>query len=93
MRSHLRRVLLSRVPQDVVQYGKIVVSAQPPVRPGEPVRIELADGSIEECDLLIVADGAYSKIRAQLLPHEVPRYAGVCMLLVSAASVGCAWHA
>lgn len=83
MRSHLRRSLLSRVPLEAVQFGKVCMSAEPAASPGQPVQMTFADGSSEECDLLVVADGANSKLRAALLPHEVNRYAGVCMLYVS----------
>ena len=82
MRSYVRRAILSRVPQDAVHYGKVCVAAQPARKPGDPVRMEFSDGSTEECDLLVVADGANSKVRTALLPQEVNRYAGVCMLMV-----------
>ncbi len=83
MRSYVRKVLLSRVPPDAVQFGRSCVSATPASKPGEPVQITLADGSTEECDLLVVADGANGKLRTALLPHETNQYAGVCMLFVS----------
>lgn len=35
-----------------------------------------ADGSHEEADLLIAADGIHSTVRAQLMPEIQPRYAG-----------------
>ncbi|KAJ6440757.1 phenazine biosynthesis protein [Purpureocillium lavendulum] len=37
-------------------------------------------GRTEDCDLLIAADGAHSKIRASLLPASVLRYAGAVQL-------------
>ena len=83
MRSHLRRTLLSRVPSDLVHFSKVCTSAEPASQPGQPVQMTFADGSTEECDLLVVAEGANSRLRAALLPHEVNRYAGVCMLFVS----------
>ncbi|KAK9839942.1 hypothetical protein WJX74_000847 [Apatococcus lobatus] len=80
MRSHVRRTLLSRVPSESVEFGKVCISAEPARKPGQPVQMTFADGSTEECDLLVVAEGANSRLRAALLPHEVNRYAGVCML-------------
>jgi len=49
---------------------------------GQPVQLSFADGTTSECDLLVVADGANSKLRNALLPQETIRYAGVCMLFV-----------
>ena len=82
MRSRLRQVLLARVPPENVQYGKACVFAVPAAEAGQPVQLAFADGSGAECDLLVVADGTNSKLRAALLPHEANRYAGVCMLFV-----------
>ena len=83
MRAHLRRALLDRLPSDCVQYGKLAQFAVPAAKPGEPVQLSFADGSTAECDLLVVADGANSKLRTALLPNERGRYAGFCLLYVS----------
>ena len=42
------------------------------------------DGSEHHCDLLVVADGANSKVRASLLPSEQPHYEGVLIMAVRA---------
>ena len=43
--------------------------------------IELADGSTDEADLLVAADGSNSKVRIMLLPEERLEYTGaVCFL-------------
>ena len=57
-----------------------------PVRPGvgvqwlsqhgERVQARLDDGSAEEYDLVIGADGAHSTVRGQLWPDAAPRYGG-----------------
>ncbi len=66
-----------------MEYGKVCVSAEPAAEAGQPVQLTFQDGSTTEADLLVVADGANSKLRRALLPGEVNRYAGVCMLFVS----------
>lgn len=82
MRTRLRQTLLGEVPKEYLHYGKICTSATPAARDGQPVQLSFADGSREECDLLVVADGANSKLRSSLMPSESKRYAGVCMLFV-----------
>jgi 2-polyprenyl-6-methoxyphenol hydroxylase-like FAD-dependent oxidoreductase len=45
------------------------------------VEVEIEDGSTEQCDLLIAADGANSKIRTALLPSDTLNFAGaICMM-------------
>ena len=83
MRSYVRKALLSRVPSEAIQFGKVCVAAEPAGKQGDPVQMRFADGSTSECDLLVIADGANSKLRAALLPHEVNHYTGVCMVMVS----------
>lgn len=83
MRTHVRRALLARIPEEWMHYGKICTSANLGAKSGDPVQLKFADGSTEECDLLVVADGASSKLRAALLPGEVNRYAGLSMMFVS----------
>ncbi|KAK9809467.1 hypothetical protein WJX73_000614 [Symbiochloris irregularis] len=80
MRSNLRNTLLNHVPPSKVRYSSTCVSAVPSQREGQPVQLRFADDSTAECDLLVVADGANSKLRTALLPHEQNRYAGLCML-------------
>ena len=75
--------MLARVPSEHLHYGKVCLSAVPAAVAGQPVQLAFADGSGAKCDLLVVADGTNSKLRAALLPHETNRYAGVCMLFVS----------
>lgn len=83
MRTRLRQTLLSKVPSEWVQFGKTCISAESSTQAGEPIKLQFSDGSQSECDLLIVADGANSKLRNHLLPEEKNRYAGVTMLFVN----------
>lgn len=80
MRTRLRQTLLSKVPAEWIQFGKTCISAEPPLKEGQPVKLQFSDGSDAECDLLVAADGANSKLRNYLLPEEKTRYAGVTML-------------
>lgn len=82
MRARLQQTLLGKVPPQDIQFGKICTSAVPASQEGQPVKLTFADGSSAEHDLLVVADGANSKLRAAMLPQEQPNYAGVCMLFV-----------
>lgn len=83
MRSNLRNTLLNHVPPDQVRYSSNCMSAVPAAQEGQAVQLRFADESSAECDLLVVADGANSRIRTALMPHEQNRYAGLCMLFVS----------
>ena len=88
-RSRLRQTLLAKVPSEYVEYGKTCISALPISQTGQPVQLAFSDGTEAECDLLVVADGANSKLRSSLMPHEQPRYAGICMLFVSLTMQSC----
>lgn len=54
--------------------------------------IWLQDGSSKQCDILVVADGASSKIRADLLPDEQPKQRGYVSIKVSYRQLNvCCW--
>ncbi len=74
LRGDIRRILLESLPAGTVHWGKKLLSAAPL---GEG-RYELAfaDGLGARSDLLVGADGAWSRVRA-LLSAEKPVYAGV----------------
>lgn len=42
-----------------------------------PVRLFFTDGTHQECDLLVGADGVHSMVRQQLLPHIEVRESGI----------------
>ncbi|MBS1843690.1 MAG: FAD-dependent monooxygenase [Actinobacteria bacterium] len=66
-RRTLRQILLGRL-GDAVHLGAAVVGYE---EIGDRVRVLLVDGSTEEGDLLVGADGIRSAVRAQRLPETV----------------------
>lgn len=74
LRGDLRRILLESLPQDTVQWGKKLSSASP-LGHGRH-RLTFSDGSAAEADLLVGADGAWSRVRPLVSP-AIPVYAGV----------------
>ena len=67
------RPLRAAFPDDCYRDGTRVERIE---QNGDKVTAILGDGTREEGDLLIAADGIHSTIRAQLIPDVVPRYAG-----------------
>jgi len=73
-REDLRRILLSSLPDDAVRWDSKVTAVQS--LGGGRHRIELADGQVLTTDLLVGADGAWSRVRP-LLSAAHPAYSGV----------------
>lgn len=78
-RGQLRDLMLDSVPTGTVRWGHRVDTVRPV--PGAPGRHEVsfAGGDTVTTDLLIGADGAWSKVRA-LLSDAQPAYTGVSFL-------------
>jgi 2-polyprenyl-6-methoxyphenol hydroxylase-like FAD-dependent oxidoreductase len=72
-RAALRRMLLEALPAGTVQWGRKLVSATP-IGAGRHA-LAFADGSGATGDLLVGADGAWSKVRP-LLSDALPVYIG-----------------
>ncbi|MEV6495494.1 FAD-dependent monooxygenase, partial [Actinoplanes sp. NPDC051633] len=68
-RHRLREVLLTGL-DDVVHHGREFTHYK---TEGDRVTAFFADGSTADADLLVGADGANSRVRAQLLPHAAGR--------------------
>ena len=72
--GHLHRSLRGRLPSQVEFRGDARVVSAAPLPSGASVT--LADGSVEEFDLLLGADGYRSVVREAMFPGVVPEYAG-----------------
>ncbi|MFC8798090.1 FAD-dependent oxidoreductase [Promicromonospora sp. NPDC057138] len=74
LRGDIRRILLESLPAGTVQWGKKLLAA---TRLGQSRHeLSFADGSAVRSDVVVGADGAWSRVRA-LLSAEKPTYAGV----------------
>jgi len=76
-RGVLRRLLLDSLRPGTVRWGHTLRSVDGPA--GGPRQLRFADGTTVGCDLVIGADGAWSKVRRALSPAQ-PRYTGVSFL-------------
>jgi 2-polyprenyl-6-methoxyphenol hydroxylase-like FAD-dependent oxidoreductase len=72
-RGDLQRVLLEALDEGVVKLGFECTSLQ---QDEAGVTARFGNGEEARTDLLIGADGLHSAVRAQLLGHQKPRYAG-----------------
>lgn len=73
-RGELRRILLESLPADTVRWGHKLKLATP--LGGGRHELRFANGSTLTTDLLVGADGAWSKVRP-LLSEAKPAYAGI----------------
>ncbi|MFG2820869.1 FAD-dependent oxidoreductase [Kitasatospora sp. NPDC048365] len=76
-RGVLRDLLLGSLRPGTVRWGSAVEAVEGPA--GGPRRLRFADGSAVEADLVIGADGAWSRVRRAVSP-ATPQYTGVSFL-------------
>ena len=72
-RGDFHALMTQAVGQDTIAFSKKLTQADDL---GEVVKLTFADGTIEEADIVIGADGVNSKLRDALLGDELPTYSG-----------------
>ncbi len=72
-RGDFHALLVDALPAGMLSYGKSLTQVEDL---GHVVRLHFADGTVEEADIVIGADGVNSRIREELLGVEPPKYAG-----------------
>lgn len=78
-RHALRQMLLDALPEGTnVHWEKGIDSVE--IIDGGRARVKLSDGSTDECDLLVAADGASSKVRSSLMPEIKLDYVGAIII-------------
>ncbi len=76
-RGHLRGMLLKSLPHKIVRWSAPVAGVTPAPEGG--CVVNLADGASERFDLVVGADGTWSKVRP-LLSDAIPKYTGVLFI-------------
>lgn len=76
-RGQLRDLLLRSLAPGTVQWGRALESVSRPA--GGPRTLTFTDGTADEADLVIGADGAFSRVRTAVSP-ATPQYTGVTFL-------------
>ncbi len=74
-RQALHDVLMQEVPAGVMAFGRAVARVEK-AQGGPGMDIYFEDGAVETADLVVAADGLYSRIRRGYLPDSTAKYRG-----------------
>lgn len=85
-RAQLRTMLAGSLAPGTIRWGRKLTE----VVPGAPHELVFADGAVERADLVIGADGAWSRVRAALT-DTLPHYTGVSFVEVLFTAVSTAY--
>ncbi|WP_066122073.1 FAD-dependent monooxygenase [Bordetella ansorpii] len=72
-RGDFHALMTQALPPGVLRFGKRLAKIDDL---GDAVRLEFADGTVDEADIVIGADGVNSRVREHLLGPEPPKYTG-----------------
>ncbi|MFF4030924.1 FAD-dependent oxidoreductase [Streptomyces sviceus] len=84
-RGELRRLLIDSLAPGTIRWGHKLAAVRH--RPEGGYVLTFADGSATHADLVIGADGAWSKVRPLLTPAE-PLFSGTCFIEIALTSGG-----
>lgn len=84
-RGELRRLLIDSLAPGTIRWGHKLASVRH--RPEGGYVLTFTDGSATRADIVIGADGAWSKVRPLLTPAE-PLYSGTCFIEIALTSGG-----
>ena len=72
-RGDFHALMIEAIPDEMLSFDKRLTKVDDK---GDVVHLHFADGTMEEADIVIGADGINSKIRDTLLGAELPKYTG-----------------
>lgn len=78
-RHNIREVLIQGTENAAEMHWETACTSAATLKDGT-VEVKLSDGSLATCDLLVIADGASSKLRGSLRPDDTLQFAGAVMV-------------